>query len=221
MDYPLLPGDSLRREVLRKTAESEILVKLDFGPRYAEPKKGLQTPLPFLNHMLEHIIWRGEFNLEVKMQLQDFYLSHVICEDLGITLGKGIRECVESGLADGVRGFGSAFSTIDEALSQAVLSFESRAYLHLHHPEVIVPAQVEGMNSEDLKAFFEGFVQGAACTLHLNILKGENGHHIWEATFRAFGEALHSALKVRPWRKGMTAGVAGAIRLETNEAGKD
>jgi len=211
------PRDKLRRQIIRKTAEAEVAVKLDFGPRYAEPKKGLRTPLPFLNHMLEHIIWRGEFNLEVDIRMQDFHLTHVICEDIGITLGRAIKECVEQRLEDGVKGFGSAWATIDEALSQAVISFENRAYLHLHHPEVKIPAQVENTASEDLKTFFEGFVQGAACTLHLNLFKGENGHHIWEATFRAFGEALHSALQVHQWRKGMTAGVAGPIQIETGE----
>ena len=209
--------DVLRREVVRKTAESEIVVRLDLGPRAKAPKKGLQTPLPFLNHMLEHIIWRGEFNLEVEMKLQDFYLSHVICEDLGITLGRALKETVELRLDDGVNGFGSASSVIDEALAQAVISFENRAYLHIHHPEVKIPPLVEGINSDDLQAFFEGFVQGAACTLHLNMCKGENGHHIWEATFRAFGEALRRALEIRPWRSGMTAGVAGTIHIETGE----
>ena len=207
----------VRREVVRKTAESEITVRVDFGPRVEAPKKGLCTPLPFLNHMLEHIIWRGEFNLEVEMQLRDFYLSHVICEDLGITLGRALKESVELRLDEGVKGFGSAFSVIDEALSQAVISFENRAYLHIHHPEVKIPARVEGVYSEDLRAFFEGFVQGAVCTLHLNMSKGENGHHIWEAAFRAFGEALCRALEIRPWRSGMTAGVAGMIRIETGE----
>lgn len=199
---------------MRKTAEAEVTVVADFGPRYDEPKKGLKTPLPFLNHMLEHIIWRGEFNLEVEIRVKEFYLSHVICEDLGITLGRAIKECVEQRLGEGVKGYGFALATIDEALSQAVVSFESRAYLHLHHPEVVIPSEVENIRSEDLKTFFEGFVQGAACTLHLDLIKGENGHHIWEATFRAFGEALRSALKVRRWRKGMTAGVAGPIQLE-------
>lgn len=208
----------MRRQVIRKTAEAEVSVIIDFGPRYDEPKKGLKTPLPFLNHMLEHIIWRGEFNLEVETRLGDFYLSHVVCEDLGITLGRALKECVEGRLEEGVKGFGSAFATIDEALCQAVISFENRAYLHLHHPEVEIPPEVENTSSEDLKTFFEGFVQGAACTLHLNLIKGENGHHIWEAAFRAFGEALRSALKVREWRKGMTAGVAGPVQFETGES---
>jgi len=202
----------------RKTAESEIMVKIDFGPRYADPKKGLNTTMPFLNHMLEHVIARGEFNLEVNVELKDFYLFHVVCEDIGITIGKAIKEYVESRLDDGITGYGSASAIIDEALSQSVISFENRAYLDFYHPdEVVIPSQTENTNSEDLRTFFEGFVQGASCTLHLNIMKGINGHHIWEAAFRSFGEALSKALSIREWRKGITSGVAGPIKTKISK----
>jgi imidazoleglycerol-phosphate dehydratase len=197
----------------RKTAESEIVVKLDFGPRYANPKKGLRTTMPFLNHMLEHVIGRGEFNLEVSVELKDFYLSHVICEDIGITMGKAVKEYVELRLEEGLAGYGFALAAIDEALAQAVISFENRAFLDFSHRGIIIPAQTENTNSEDLKTFFEGFVQGACCTLHLDVLKGENGHHIWEAVFRSFGETLFRALALREWRKGITSGVAGPIQV--------
>ncbi len=198
----------------RKTAESEIVVEVDFGPRYENPKEGLQTTIPFFNHMLEHIIARGEFNLAVNVELKELYLTHVICEDVGITLGKAIKEYVESRLQDGLAGYGSAIAVIDEALAQAVISFENRAYLDFSHPGVSIPLQTENTNAEDLQTFFEGFVQGGCCTLHLNINKGSNGHHIWEALFRAFGEALFHALELREWRKGITSGVAGAIQTD-------
>ncbi len=188
-------------------------MKLDFGPRYANPKKGLRTTMPFLNHMLEHVIGRGEFNLEVSVELKDFYLSHVICEDIGITMGKAVKEYVELRLEEGLAGYGFALAAIDEALAQAVISFENRAFLDFSHRGIIIPAQTENTNSEDLKTFFEGFVQGACCTLHLDVLKGENGHHIWEAVFRSFGETLFRALALREWRKGITSGVAGPIQV--------
>ena len=196
----------------RKTAESEVTVKLDFGPLYADPKKGLKTTLPFLNHMLEHVIWRGEFNLEVSIALKDFALYHLVCEDTGITLGKAVNEYVRLKRDAGLAGYGFALATIDEALARAVISFENRACLDFSHPGVIIPAQTENTNAEDLLTFFEGFVQGASCTLHLDVLKGKNGHHIWEAVFRAFGETLFRALALRAWRKGITAGVAGPIQ---------
>jgi len=204
----------LQVKATRQTAEVEVLVLADFGPRFTDVKKRLKTNIPFLNHMLEHVIWRGEFNLEVEVNLSDFYLTHVIFEDIGITFGKAVKEFMETGVREGVKGYGSAFSTIDEALSRCVVSFENRAYLDFNAPNVLIPSQTENTNSEDLKTFFEGFVQGSLCTLHIDILKGENGHHIWEAVFRSFGEALFNAREKREWRKGMTAGVAGQIQMD-------
>ena len=197
----------------RKTAESEIIVKIDFGTRPAEPKKALRTPMPFFNHMLEQLIWRGEFNLDVSITLQDFLLYHVICEDVGTALGQAMRAAVETRRDSGIRGYGFAYATIDEALARAVISFEGRASLHFTAKDLKVPTQTENTNSEDLQTFFEGFVQGACCTLHLDLLKGANGHHIWEALFRACGEALRCALEPQEQRRGMTAGVAGPVEL--------
>ncbi len=184
---------------------------IGFGPRAEDPRKGLQTPLPFLNHMLEHIVSRAEFNLDVQIELATFDLSHVVSEDIGLTLGEALREYVEAGLADGVKGYGFSLAAIDEALARAVVSFENRALLAFSSAGVVIPAQTENTNSEDLKTFLEGLVQGGRCTLHLDILKGENGHHIWEAAFRALGEALGQALESREWRRGITSGVAGPI----------
>ena len=195
----------------RKTAESEVRVKLDLVPPHAAVKKNLKTTMPFLNHMLEQLVWRGEFNLEVEVVLTDFFLYHVICEDVGTTLGQAVRACVEARREEGLQGYGFALATIDEALARAVLSFEGRASLHFHTAGPGIPPQTENTNSEDLQTFFEGFVQGAGCTLHLDLLRGTNGHHIWEALFRSCGEALRNALTSREQRRGMTAGVAGPV----------
>lgn len=202
--------------VVRKTSESLIRVEIDFGPRDPRGKEKIATPLPFFNHMLEHVAWRGEMNLNVQVQLDHFDLIHVITEDVGITFGRAIKEFVEANADHGIVGYGYAYGTIDEALTRSVLSFENRAYLDFNATAVKLPASMEGMNSEDLVAFFEGFVQGAQATLHLDLLKGRDGHghHIWESAFRAFGEALRQSLSTRPWRGGMTAGVAGKISFE-------
>ncbi|WP_052330092.1 imidazoleglycerol-phosphate dehydratase [Thermicanus aegyptius] len=206
-------------EVTRTTSESLIQVKLDFGPRDPRGKEKIATPLPFFNHMLEHVAWRGEMNLAVTVKLDHFDLVHVITEDVGITFGKAIKEYIAAHHGEGVVGYGYAYGTIDESLTRAVLSFESRAYLDFNPGDVKLPPAMEGMNSEDLVAFFEGFVQGAGATLHLDLLKGRpgHGHHIWESAFRAFGQALREALTVRPWRAGMTAGVAGTIHFEVKK----
>ena len=200
--------------VTRTTCESKIVVMLDRGPRDVDAKRKLTTPLPFFNHMLEHVAWRGEMNLAIDVKLDHFDLVHVITEDVGIAFGKAVKSYVDHYGHRGLVGYGSAFGTIDEALTRAVLSFESRAYLDFNKGTVVLPERMEGMHSEDLVAFFEGFVQGAQCTLHLDLLKARegHGHHIWESVFRAFGMALYDALAERPWRKDMTAGVAGDIQ---------
>ncbi|MHB1682911.1 MAG: imidazoleglycerol-phosphate dehydratase [Bacilli bacterium] len=204
--------------VTRTTTESRITVAVDRGPRNALQRELLQTPMPFFNHMLEHVAWRGELNLAVEVTLDRFDLAHVVTEDVGIAFGKALKEYIQDQFAAGIVGYGYAYGTIDEALTRAVLSFESRAYLDFNASAVTLPEQMEGMCSEDLVAFFEGFVQGAQCTLHLDLLKGRSGHghHIWEATFRSFGMALYEALAARPWRSGMTAGVAGAIAYDVS-----
>lgn len=201
-------------QVKRTTTESSMTVILDFSPIRPDYRKRIQTPLPFLNHMIEHIVWRGGFNIETKVELDEFVLSHVICEDLGIALGKAAGEYVQRETASGVSGYGVGTGIIDEAKAECAVSFESRAYADINFAGVAVPAEIEGMYSEDLVTFLEGFAQGAACTLHVDLQKGVNGHHIWEAAFRAVGLALGEALAPDPKRMGMTSGVAGKINFQ-------
>lgn len=196
-------------KVTRKTTESEMTVTLDFAPLKSNYREYINTGITFLNHMIEHIAWRGGFNIEVNVKLDKFVLTHVIAEDLGIALGKAVREYILS--TDGVQGYGDAIGIIDEAKAQCAVSFEERAYCDIDFNSIGVGECVEGMNSEDLETFLEGFAQGAMCTLHVDLIKGHNGHHIWEAIYRAFGTALNRTLMVSEERKGRTAGVAGKI----------
>lgn len=198
-----------RIKVTRKTTESEMSVMLDFSPLKSDYRKRIKTPIPFLNHMIEHIAWRGGFNIEVDVKLDEFTLTHVICEDLGIAMGKAAKEYIDR--TDGAVGFGDAIGIIDEAKAQTAISFESRAYCDIDCNGIGLCEKVEGMDTEDLETFLEGFAQGAMCTLHIDLLKGYNGHHIWEAIYRSFGSALCSAFAVCENRKGKTAGVAGKI----------
>lgn len=196
-------------KVTRKTTESEMNVTLDFSPLKPDYRKYIKTPLPFLNHMIEHIAYRGGFNIDVDMSLDEFTLTHVIAEDLGIALGKACREYIDR--TDGCYGYGDAVGIIDEAKAECAVSFESRAYIDFDFHGVSLPESVEGMYNEDLETFLEGFVQGAMCTLHIDVLKGRNGHHIWEAVYRSVGTALNRAFEVSADRKGKTSGVAGKI----------
>ncbi len=199
--------------VTRRTTESEIKVTLDFNEFKKDYRKRIRTPLPFLNHMIEHIAWRSETNIEVDVKLDEFNLNHLVCEDVAITFGKAVAEYVKDNASEGVIGFGDGIGIIDEAMARCAISFENRAYFQIDYNGLDIPKETEGMLSEDLETFLEGFVQGAMCTLHIDLLKGHNGHHIWEAIYRSFGVALNRALYISEKRKGMSSGVAGKIEF--------
>lgn len=202
--------------VKRQTQESLMLVKINDGPRDLDIKNSLKTPLTFYNHMMEQIAWRSEINISLDVSLDNFALNHVICEDLGLTFGKAIGEMMDRKQKMGAPGYGYSYGNIDESMARCVIAFEKRAYLDLDYHGIIVPETVEGINSEDLVSFLEGFVQGAQCTLHLDLLKArdKHGHHQWESIFRALGDTLRQAMLIRDWRKNMAAGVAGEITWE-------
>ena len=196
-------------KAVRKTTESVMGIILDFSPLAPNYREKICTPIPFLNHMIEHIAYRAGFNIKTTIELTDFTLTHLITEDLGMALGKAVKDYIDT--TDGAAGFGDAVGMIDEARATAAISFESRAYIDIDYHGNAVPAEVEGVLSEDLETFLEGFVQGAMCTLHIDLYKGHNGHHIWEAIYRALGTALNRATAVSEDRKGKTSGVAGKI----------
>lgn len=195
--------------VTRTTTESKITVKISPAPIAADYRKKINTPLPFLSHMIEHIVWRSGFNIEMNIELDKFNLSHVVCEDLGQALGRAFLEYSES--AKSAAGFGDGTAVIDEAKADCAISLEGRSGFFFSSAAEI-PSEVEGMASEDLPVFLDGFAQGARATVHLDIQKGENAHHLWEAAFRAFGVALGRAYGENPARRGMTSGVAGEIK---------
>ncbi|HHY65716.1 MAG TPA: histidinol dehydrogenase [Alicyclobacillus sp.] len=195
--------------VNRKTRESSVTVRVWEGPRDLDLKNGIRTPLEFLNHMLETIAWRSGLNLSVSVRMDGFQLMHVVAEDVGITFGVAFRELVHQRLSAGVEGSGSAIGIIDEAQSSAAISMEERAMYNIRRHGVSVQEHVEDMLVADLENFFSGFCQGARATVHLTLLQGQDPHHIWEATFRAFGEALRRCLSPNPYRAGTTPGVKG------------
>lgn len=194
----------------RKTTESEVKVVIEKGALKADYRKHIKTPLPFLNHMIEHIAWRAALNIDIELDMPDFQLIHLVTEDVSMTLGKAVGELVRQNHSSG---YGYAVGIIDEAKATAAISFEDRALLDFTSA-ITYGEQVEGMPSEELVTFLDGFVQGARCTLHIDIQKGENGHHIWEAVYRALGIALKAAISVDDDREGLTSGVAGEVVYE-------
>jgi histidinol dehydrogenase len=194
--------------VRRTTRESRVTVGLRRGPRDVALKRHLETPSPFLNHMLETVAWRLGLNLSVSVALDGYRLMHVVAEDVGITLGEAFRRLLSASWGRGVEGAGHAVGVIDEARAFVALSFEERA-LFTFDRRVAVPPQVEDMLSADMENVLAGFAQGAGATLHVVLDAGEDPHHIWEAVFRAFGEALKATLAPNPFRAGTTPGVKG------------
>ncbi|MEW5946387.1 MAG: hypothetical protein AB1742_09325 [bacterium] len=200
--------------VTRTTEESRIRASLDPSARRKDLKKGIRTPLQFFNHMLETLSWRACVNVEADVELTDYRLTHVICEDTGITLGEAFEELHSRAVPKGVNGAGSAVCCIDEALARCVVSFEGRPLLTLSPKLAKATAPVEDMQASDLVGFLEGFVQGARLTLHADLIRGTNPHHVWESVFRALGDALRAAFEPCPWRSGAETGVKGKVRLE-------
>lgn len=199
--------------VTRKTTESSIRVTIEKGVLAPDYRKNIRTPLPFLNHMIEHIAWRAGLNIDIELNLPDFQLTHLVTEDVSMTLGRAVGEFVKQNVPSG---YGFGIGIIDEAKAEAAISFEDRALLDFTSA-IEYDEMVEGMPAEELITFLDGFAQGARCTLHMDILKGANGHHIWEAVYRAFGIALGQALTVDDARKGLTSGVAGKVTYEVTE----
>jgi imidazoleglycerol-phosphate dehydratase len=210
-----------RVEAIRETLESRARVVVAMGP----PDRAAMTTtrLAFLNHMLDHIAYRGLFNVwagieEIPVEgappgAPSRLLDHVICEDLGATLGGALgRLFVEQSAAMGVNGCGVGVATIDEALTRVVVSVEGRPGFHFSNQTGAMPERVEDMLCCDLLNFLEGFARGMECTLHVDILKGRDPHHMWESAFRAVGEALRQVFGACERRKGLVPGLKGTKR---------
>lgn len=208
LGYHTLKADKSGVVCKRITRESTISIEIDTGERYPDINEKITTSLHFLNHMIEHISWRSCMNIGVSASVTHYPFRHVICEDVGMTMGYAFAELWGQQMAGGTNGEGEALGIIDEAMSRAVMSFENRAQF-CFTSAVPIPERVEDMLSADLNNFFAGFAQGAKCTIHIDILKGEDPHHIWESAFRAFGRCLKDVFAPNPWRKGTTPGVKG------------
>ena len=198
----------------RISQESAIRASIAGGPRDPELKAKIQTPINFFSHMIEQWAWRSCLNLGLQVELTGYRLDHVITEDSGIAFGKALgdvfRQLMDS--PDGANGAGMAFGVIDEAAARVGISFESRVGFYFNNGNVRVADRVEDMNSADLVAFLAGLAQGGPLTLQIELLSAEDPHHLWEAVFRALGEATRAALSPCPWRSGTTPGVAGKIQ---------
>jgi imidazoleglycerol-phosphate dehydratase len=210
-----------RVKAVRETLESRAWVVVECGP--PDRTAIVTTRLKFLNHLIDHIAYRGLFNIaggieEIPLEgipagAPSRLLDHVICEDLGAALGGALGQLfVEQSEAYGINGCGFSTMTIDEALARVVVSVEGRPGFFFTHPAGSMPERVEDMLCCDLLNFLEGLARGMECTLHVDVLKGRDPHHLWESVFRALGEALRQVFGRCERRKGLIPGLKGTKR---------
>ena len=178
-------------ELRRDTAETQIFVSLNLD---GTGKKELNTGIPFFDHMLDQIARHGLIDLKVEAKGDLEIDAHHTVEDIGITIGQAFSKAI--GTKQGVRRYGHAYVPLDEALSRVVVDLSGRPGLEFRCDWT---RQFVGQFDLDLiHEFFQGFVNHAQVTLHLDNLRGENAHHQCETLFKAFARALRMAVEFDP-----------------------
>ena len=190
--------------VSRATLETRIQLSLDLdGTGTAR----LATAIPFLDHMLDQIARHGMIDLDIQAEGDLPVDAHHTVEDIGITLGQAIRQAL--GDKTGIRRYGHAYVPLDEALSRVVIDFSGRPGLEYH---VDFPrARIGDFDVDLIREFFQGLVNHAQATLHIDNLRGRNAHHIAETVFKAFGRALRMAVEPDPRMQGITPSTKGSL----------
>lgn len=191
-------------QVTRNTLETKISVQLNLD---GNGKATFDTGLPFLDHMLDQVARHGMVDLEILAKGDLHIDGHHTVEDIGITLGQAFNQAV--GDKKGLRRYGHAYVPLDEALSRVVLDISGRPGL-VFHVDFVRP-NVGEFDLELVREFFQGFVNHALVTLHIDNLAGDNAHHQAETVFKAFGRALRMALEADPRMEGMLPSTKGAL----------
>jgi imidazoleglycerol-phosphate dehydratase len=190
--------------VTRNTSETQIGVSLNLD---GAGSTKLATGLPFLDHMLDQVARHGMIDLEIDAKGDLHIDAHHTVEDIGITLGQAMTRAI--GDKSGVRRFGHAYVPLDEALSRVVIDFSGRPGLVYH---VKYTRGLIGEFDVDLvHEFFQGFVNHAQVTLHIDNLRGDNAHHQCETVFKAFGRALRMAAEPDPRAAGVVPSTKGSL----------
>ena len=178
-------------EITRNTNETRIRVAINLD---GTGKQTIDTGVPFLDHMLDQIARHGLIDLDIKAEGDLHIDAHHTVEDVGITLGMAIAKAV--GTKAGLRRYGHAYVPLDEALSRVVIDFSGRPALEYHIP--FTRARIGDFDVDLTREFFQGLVNHALITLHIDNLRGTNAHHQCETVFKACGRALRMAIEVDP-----------------------
>ena len=191
-------------KINRDTKETQISVEVNLD---GTGEASYDIGVPFLEHMLEQVSRHGLFDLNIVAKGDLEIDAHHTVEDVGITLGQALKEAL--GDKKGIRRYGHAYVPLDEALSRVVLDCSGRPGLeyNIDYPR----ARVGDFDIDLLGEFFQGFVNHAQVTLHIDNLRGRNAHHIAETIFKAFGRALRMAVEIDPRMQGTLPSTKGAL----------
>lgn len=193
-----------KAQVERNTLETQIQVSINLDGK-GDAK--FDTGVPFLEHMMDQICRHGLIDIDAVAKGDLHIDDHHTVEDLGITLGQAFAKAV--GDKKGIRRYGHAYVPLDEALSRVVIDFSGRPGLDMNIP--FTRGSVGGFDTELFYEFFQGFVNHALVTLHIDNLKGKNAHHQIETVFKAFGRALRMALELDDRMAGIMPSTKGTL----------
>lgn len=202
VDY--LSSSMRTAEVTRNTNETRIRVAINLD---GTGRQNLATGVPFFDHMLDQIARHGLIDLDIQADGDLHIDAHHTVEDVGITLGQAFAQAL--GDKAGVRRYGHAYVPLDEALSRVVIDFSGRPGLFYNVP--FTRARIGDFDVDLAREFFQGFVNHARVTVHIDNLKGENAHHQCETVFKAFGRALRMAVEIDPRAVGVVPSTKGVL----------
>ena len=204
LPQPTSDGSARSAEVTRNTAETRIRVALNLD---GSGQTQLSTGIGFFDHMLDQIARHGLIDLDIQAQGDLHIDGHHTVEDVGITLGQAFAKAL--GDKKGIRRYGHAYVPLDEALSRVVIDLSGRPGLEMDVP--FKSGMIGGFDTQLAHEFFQGFVNHAGATLHIDNLKGENAHHQCETVFKAFARALRMAVERDPRAAGTIPSTKGSL----------
>jgi len=193
-----------KASIKRDTLETRISATVNLD---GSGKSDFDTGVPFLEHMLDQVARHGMVDLTIKAEGDLHIDAHHTVEDIGIVLGQAFAQALSD--KKGIRRYGHAYVPLDEALSRVVIDFSGRPGLEYHaeYPR----GQVGDFDVDLIHEFFQGFINHALATVHIDCLRGKNAHHIAETIFKAFGRAVRMAIEADSRMAGITPSTKGSL----------